>query len=166
MTMQEMYSLQEAIQHALDATNDGSTDEVVTWLRLHRRDVLDANEMTIERCGLGHLVREFRKKHKTPREAVTVRQICMDLGLEELDIDLEISVPRGDGIEICDWIDLDDATIDNLDAHALLLDEKATATAAKATNVRFLRQKAALIVPGRTDIPLRELRRIARGEAA
>lgn len=167
MTLSEMYSLRDAIQQALDATGDGTTAEVTRWLQLHRRDVLNANSLTIEREGLSHIIREYRKKEKSTHETISLHQFCMDFGLPDIDLDLEISVPRTvDGNPSCEWIDLEDATVDDLDAHEKLLEAKAAETLEKARNIRLLRNSAAQIVPNRTDIPMRELRRIARGEVA
>ena len=82
-----------------------------------------------------------------------------------MDLDDEISVPFDlDNILNCecDWPDLDDASIDDLDKHLLLRDAQQIAHQARTECVRRLRQAAARVVPGRTDIPLRELREIAR----
>jgi hypothetical protein len=163
MATNDVCTLQEAIRQALIATYGGATDEVIRWLRLKFRDVLDANSHTIEQAGLNSIIRSYRKKEKeAPEHAATVGQICLDFGLPHMNLDLEISVPGEEGVR---WIDIDDATIDDLDVHAMMLLEKASECAAKARHIRALRQEAARYAGGRTDIPLRELRERARSNA-
>jgi hypothetical protein len=62
-----------------------------------------------------------------------------------------------------DWLALDDATIDDLDKHLILRDAQEAAHIAKTKALRTLRQAAAQIVPGRTDIPIGDLQAIAAG---
>jgi len=165
MTLASHYTLQDAIEEALAKTNNGSTREVVRYLQMHYRQVIDDNWMTVSGCGLGQMVRLFRKKPTNKDLHARIESLCFDFGLEPLDLDDEISVPV-DMTNIlnseCDWPELDDATIDDLDKHLLLREAQEQAHQARTRCYRLLRQAAARVVPGRTDIPLRELRAIAR----
>jgi hypothetical protein len=163
MTLLQALSLQDAIQEALDATGGGTNHEVVVWLQTHRRKVLDANALTIEISGLNNIIRTYRKKGRTPKDHETISQICMDLGLGDLDLDLEISVPSADDdVDEVRWEERNEATVDDLDLHIMLMQDQHKALATKIDNEILFRQAAAAVVPGRTDIPVRELRRIAR----
>lgn len=165
MTLMSSYTLQDAIEDALEQTNNGSTRAVIRYMQLNHRKVIDANSLTIESVGLGSLVRQFRKKPPNKDVIARIQSLCFDFGLEPMDLDDEISVPL-DLANIlnseCDWPELDDATIDDLDKHLLLREAQESAHQAKTRCYRLLRQAAARVVPGRTDIPLRKLRQIAR----
>lgn len=165
MTLVQEYTLQEVIEKALRETGNGPTREVTRYLQTHHRKVLDDNSLTIEAIGLGTLIRAHRKKppHKNLYEKIS--NLCLDFGLEYMDLDDEISVPL-DMTNVlnseCDWPDIEDTTVDDLDKHLILRDAQEAAHVTKTQYVRALRQAAAQVVPGRTDIPLRELRVIAR----
>jgi len=165
MTLASSYTLQDAIEEALAKTNNGSTREVIRYLQMHHRKVLDDNSLTIESIGLGQMIRGFRKKPPSKDLHARIQSLCLDFGLDPLDLDDEISVPV-DMTNIlnseCDWPELDDATIDDLDKHLCLREAQEEAHKARTKCYRILRQAAAQVVPGRTDIPLRELRVIAR----
>ena len=156
--------LLEAIDDALARTNNGTTHEVIDYLQTHHRKVLDENAMTIENNGLGQLIRGRRKK-PDPVELVRKNEsLCFDFGLDYLDLDDEISVPIDMENVLnspCDWPQMDDATIEDIDKHLILRDAQEAVYAARTLAVRTLRHAAARVVPGRTDIPLRELRVIA-----
>lgn len=169
MTMTQQYSLQDAIDEALQKTNNGTTREVTRYLQMHHRKVLDDNSLTIEAVGLGSMIRQFRKKPPNRETHTKIQNLCFDFGLPYMDLDDEISVPIDMSNPLnseCDWPVLDDATIDDLDKHLVLRDAQQEAHAARTQCVRLLRQAAAKVVPGRTDIPLRELREIARDRGA
>ncbi len=166
MTFEQLYTLQDVVREALDKTNSGPTRDVIRWLQLNRRAVLDQNQMTIEVEGLGNIVRAERKKGANRESAPEIHSLCLDFGIETLDLPDEISVPTDmDNLLYChcEWEPLDDATIDDLDKHVLLLQAQISANVASVDSISILRQAAIRVVPGRTDIPLRELRRIARG---
>jgi hypothetical protein len=165
MTLTSSYSLQDAIEEALLKTGNGSTREVIRYLQVHHRRVLDDNSPAIESIGLGSMIRAFRKKPPKKDTYVRMQNLCLDFGLDPMDLDDEISVPA-DMTNIlnseCDWPELEDATIEDLDKHLALRDAQEAAHQAKTQRYRLLRQALARIVPGRTDIPIRELRAIAR----
>ena len=165
MTFTASISLQDAIRESLERTNNGSTREVIHHLQTHFRHVLDDNQMTIEHIGLGPLIRAQRKRPPEKDWAERIESLCFDFGLPTLDIEDEVSVPV-DMTNIlnseCDWPDLEDATIDDLDKHLQLREAQRVAHDARTQCYIQLRQAAAKVVPGRTDIPLRELRKIAR----
>jgi hypothetical protein len=166
MTFASSYTLQDAIEESLLKTNNGSTRDVIRYLQTHHCKVLDENSLTIEVSGLGNMIRAFRKKPPNKDWYEQAVSLCLDFGLEPMALDDEISVPLDvDGGILnseCDWPELEDATIDDLDKHLLLRDAQQRAFEARTRCVRLLRQAAASVVPGRTDIPLGELRIIAR----
>jgi hypothetical protein len=59
-------------------------------------------------------------------------------------------------------VKLEDATVDDLDKHLKLREAQRAAHEARTASYQILRQAMVKVVPGRTDIPLRVLRRIAR----
>jgi hypothetical protein len=162
------YNLQDAIRESIEQTNNGGTREVIRYLQMHFREVLDDNQMTIEHLGLGPLIRAQRKKPAYQDVERKIKNLCFDFGLPPLDLDDEISVPVDMANVLsseCDWPELDDATIDDLDKHFKLREAQRLAHDARTQCYLMLRQAAAKFVPGRTDIPLRELRRIAKGRS-
>jgi hypothetical protein len=165
MTITASYSLQDAIDEALEKTGNGGTREVTNYLQTHFRKILDANQPMIENIGLGPLIRAQRKKPPLQDYQEKIRQLCLDFNLPSLDLDDEVSVPI-DMTNIlnseCAWPELDDATVDDLDRHLKLREAQRVAHDARTRCYQILRQAAARVVPGRTDIPLRVLRRIAR----
>jgi hypothetical protein len=167
MTLTSEYSLQEAIDDAIQQTNNGSTRDVIRYLQMHYRKVLDDNSLTIEGVGLGSMIRAYRKKPTLKDRQEKIRNLCLDFGLDYLDLDDEISVPVDMNNVLnseCDWPDIEDATVDDLDKHLILRDAQEVAHAARTLALRTFRQAAAQVVPGRTDIPIRELREIVRGK--
>jgi hypothetical protein len=165
MTLTSDYSLHEVIEEAIEKTGNGSTRDVIRYLQTHHRRVLDDNSLTIESIGLGNLIRAYRKKPSRKDFQAKIHSLCLDFGLPDLDLDDEVSVPVDMSNVLnseCDWPDLDDATIDDLDKHLILREAQEQAHQARTKSIRLLRQAAARIMPGRTDIPLRELRKIAR----
>jgi len=165
MTFATHFTLQEAIAEALEQTNNGGTRDVIRHLQLNFRRILDENSMTIEALGLGQMIRAQRKKPPKKDYQERLCSLCLDFGLPVLDLDDEIAVPIDMtnvlGSE-CDWPELEDATIDDLDKHLQLRAAQQIAHDARTRNYVRLRQAAANVVPGQTDIPLRQLREIAR----
>ncbi len=165
MTLTQEYSLPAAIADALDRTNNGTTRAVIQYLQINHRKVLDENSLTIEGIGLGSLIRAYRKKPTQKDRDDKIKSLCFDFGLSPLDLDDEISVPVDMNNVLnceCDWPDIEDATIDDIDKHLILREEQEKAHAARTLALNTFRQAVARIVPGRTDIPIRELRKIAR----
>jgi hypothetical protein len=164
MTTDRAYTLIDVVDEGLAATNSAPTRDVIRWILMNRRFVLDDNCMTCYSGYLGQLIRARRKKKDAP--ATSIQELCFDFGMEVLDLPDEISVP----IDMnnlpgpCDWAQIDDATVDDLDKHLALLDAQIELDMMSRANIRKLRQVAAQVVPGRTDIPLRDLRGIARNE--
>jgi hypothetical protein len=165
MTFLANYNLQDAIRESLEKTNNGSTREVIHYLQINFREVLDDNQLTLEHIGLGPLIRAQRKKPPEQDVELKIRNLCLDFGLPPLDLDDEISVPINMTNILnseCDWPTLDEATIDDLDKHLALRAAQRQAHDARTLCYETLRQAAAQVVPGRTDIPFRKLREIAR----
>jgi hypothetical protein len=157
-------SLYEAIDDALEHTSNGATRAVIRYLQMYHRRVLDENSLTIEASGLGPMIRG-RRKRPDPKDLFARNQnFCLDFGLPYLDLDDEISVPLDlDNVlnSECDWPSIEDATIDDLDKHLILSDAQEAAHVAKTKMLRTLRQAAAKVVLGRTDIRIGDLRAIA-----
>jgi hypothetical protein len=167
MTLERIYTLQDVIDEALLATNGGQTRDVIRWLQMNRRQVLDDNRLTIEAEGLGNLIRTRRKKREPGVITPDVHNLCLDFGLEDLDLPQEISVPTDmENLPYCacNWPRLDDATLSDIDRHLALLDAQIELDITARATMRVFRQAAARVVPGRTDIPIRELRDIARSK--
>jgi hypothetical protein len=163
MTTDRAYTLMDVVDEGLAATNSAPTGDVIRWILMNRRHVLDENCMTCYSGYLGQLIRARRKKRDTP--PTSIQELCFDFGMELLDLPDEISVPTDIQNPIscpCEWPQIDDATVDDLDKHLVLLDAQIELDMASRANIKKLRQVAAQVVPGRTDIPLRDLRRIAR----
>lgn len=165
MTIDHVGTLDEAIAEALVATHHGSTPAVVRWLQLHRRGVIDQNLVVILQYGLGYLVRAFRKK-KDPsgKEAISIAQLCLDLGIPLTDLDTEISVPQDMNNIVYGpsaWVELcDDATAEDVEKHFIFLEETARANVTQAGHYRTLHQAMVRKGGGRTDIPMRDLRKM------
>lgn len=169
MTLVAEYGLMDAIDDALAKTNNGTTHNVIRYLQMNHRKVLDNNSLTIEGIGLGNLVRARRKKPESKDLHAKIQNLCFDFGLEYMDLDDEISVPiHLENIlnSECDWVDIEEVTVDDLDKNLMLRDAQQKAHEIRTECVRALRQAAARVVPGRTDIPLNKLRVIARGDLA
>jgi len=166
MTFEALYTLEDAFDEALKATCNAANRDVIRWLQIHKRNVLDDNRLTIESLGLNQMLRAFRKKREgSDVVSSKVESLCLDFGIPVLDLDDEISIPQDPENPLygaCDWIDLDNATVRQIDMHIELIDAQEAALHEKSANYRMLRQIVAQVVPGRTDIPLRELRAIAR----
>jgi hypothetical protein len=160
-----VYTLSEAIDEGLRETGNGETRSVIRWLQMNRRPALDDNSLIIEAEGLGNLIRAHRKKNVPHTPNGFIRNLCFDFGLSALELDEQISVPK-DAHDLvygpCEWPELNNATVDDLDKHIALLEAQAADMQFKAANYRQLRQAAAQVVPDRTDIPLHELRAILR----
>lgn len=163
MTLERVYTLMDVVDEGLAATNSAPTRDVIRWILMNRRLVLDENCLTCYSGHLGNLIRMRRKKKETA--STSIHSLCFDFGLEVLDLPDEISVPTDlNNLPYCpcEWPQIDDATVDDLDKHLMLLDAQIELDMTSRANIRELRQVAAQVVPGRTNIPLRELRRIAR----
>ena len=165
MTIAQVYTLMDVVDEALEKNPSAPTREVVNWLQTNHRATLDDNKLTIESEGLGNIVRSRRKRREPGIVTPEVRGLCLDFGLEVLDLPEEISVPTDiDNLPFCPckWPALEDATVDDLDKHLLLLDAQIALDMTSRANMRVLRQAAAKVIPARTDIPLKRLRVIAR----
>jgi hypothetical protein len=164
MTFEKAYTLLDVVDEGLLETNSAPTRDVVNWIIANRRYVLDDNCLTLYGGALADLVR-MRRKKKEPGANPETRNLCFDFGLETLPLPDEISVPTDmDNLPYCAcaWKEIDEATIDDLDKHLALLTAQIELNMSSRANFRILRQAASRIVPGRTDIALRELRKIAR----
>ena len=163
MTLERAYTLLDVVDEGLAATNSAPTRDVIRWILMNRRSVCDDNALTCYSGYLGQLIRARRKKKDAPN--TSIEELCFDFGLELLDLPDEISVPT-DMNNLpscpCDWPEINDATVSDLDKHLALLDAQIELDMTSRANIRRLRQVVAQVVPGRTDIPLRELRLLAR----
>jgi hypothetical protein len=166
MTFEQRFTLIEAIDATIDAMPGASVRDLVVWFRLHRRGVCDDNSETIGTLGLSQLFRE-RKKKRTPREEAATDNLCFDFGLPAMELDVEISIPlEKDNLLYgkCEWREIDDASIPNVEQHALYLDAQEQSIHAKAANYRLIiRAAKRFLKPGDPpDITLGILRERAR----
>lgn len=168
MTTNRTYTLVELVEEALEATGSAKTVEVRRWMQVNRRVILDEHFCEIEAEGLDAIIRRGRKSlDRSPEEEAAGFSLCLDFGLPHMPLPTEISVPvdmNNVAYGSCDWPSIDEATLDDLDKHMVLLKVQQVQLGVSHENILRLRQAAAAIVPGRTDIPLRVLREIARGE--
>jgi hypothetical protein len=166
MTLDRLYSLQDAYAAALEATHSGTIHQCRQWLLAHLPQVIEENERTLALIGLDAELREFRKKQSTPQEREESANFCLDLGMAEaVEAPMQFSLPKDpDNITSseCEWKPRMDVTVDDLDLHILMLLTKQEEVGKQIVNARAIRAAAARIVPGRTDIPLRELIRIRK----
>jgi hypothetical protein len=158
-------TLTDAMLEALRKAGTNSTREMSRWVRLHYRNIFDQHSETLSLEGLDQRLRSLRKKQAGAGQTVfDMAQLFLDLGLPKLDLDEEVSVPR-DMTDIvsgpCDWIEIEDVTVDHIDLHIELLDAKTDLNNRKTGDWRAMKQAMLRIGKGRTDIPMRELRRIA-----
>lgn len=166
MTAIQLQTLQDVIDLALDTLKGKRGREVVAWIRERYPEILAEHDYELANEGLEVRIRERRKDRSSIEEAKTSRNLCLDFGLPVLQLDSEISIPRDLNDLIyggSNWKEADDATLDDLDAHILLLEAQAAANLAKADNCRRIRQAAARFANGNRKLTLGELRQIARG---
>jgi hypothetical protein len=167
MTMEQIYTLREVVREACCALPGASVYDTVSWIRRHRRKVVEENFETLSYQALAILVRAERKS-RPPEVDDYSENLALDFGLTPVPLDREISVPKDLENPIaggCDWRELEEATIRDLDAHILLLRATARATDLQAEHYNNLRQAAMRHNPnGNLNMTIRELRRIARGE--
>lgn len=169
MTLERLYTLEDVIDEALEATDSAPTPDVVHWILTHHPEVIDGNQLTLNEISLGVLVREHRKKKKKRVDAKTLSRILTlfdDLGLDPLEVDDEISIPL-DPDDILygktEWRDLlEDATANDVWLHMELLKVTSEACLSKRDRYDILRQKMVIIGNGRTDIPMHQLREMAQ----
>lgn len=165
MTLDCVQTLDHAIEEGIRATHHGATRDVVSWLQTHCRGILDENSLTIEAEGLGNLIRAHRKRKPSVDSEASIYNLCLDFGLPSLDLDREVSVPTDMKNLLycaCDWLDIEDATLADIDKHIVLEQAQMSALDVSIGNWQHFRQSVAHVVPGRDDIPIRELRVIAR----
>lgn len=165
MTLTQLQTLQDVIDEALDTLKGAPCRDVVAWIRTNYPEVLAQHAAELADEGLATRIRERRKQRSPIEETKTSRNLCLDFDLPELGLDSEISIPRDLDDLIyggTDWKEADDATIDDIDAHILLLEAQAAANLAKADNWRRVRQAAARYARGNHHLTLGELRRMAQ----
>jgi hypothetical protein len=167
-----MYTLGEVIREALDELPGASVHDIVNWIRMNHRQVIEDNFETISYQGLSAMVRAARKIHPRKEDDDYAESLCFDFGLPPMAFDKEISVPRDmDNLtkSVCDWPELEETTVRDFDKHIKLLIATGNATLTRATDCQALRDAAMQFSPnGDIDVTIGELRRIAqrrRGKA-
>ena len=164
MTMEQIVTLQEVIREACQKLPGANTHDTVNWIRRNYRKIIEDNFETLSYRALSVLVRAERKSR--PPEPEIHPSLFQDFELEPMQLDREISIPNDLENPInggCDWRELEESTIRQIDAHIVLLDATAAATTAQANRYRRFRQAAMRYSPdGSLDITIGELRKIAR----
>jgi hypothetical protein len=166
MTLEQIQTLEEAIDDALDILKGASTRDIVNWIRLNRRRIFDDNLETLGTEGLEARIRMRRKKRAPIEEAKSSGNLCFDFGLPAMELDTEVSIPSDMENLLygpCEWKEPDDASIRDIDKHVLLLEAQGRSALARADSWRAVRQAAARFADGDLDLTLGELRRLARG---
>src|SRR5215469_7350223 len=169
MTMEQIRYLNEVIREGIDNNPAARTYEVVCWIRDHYAGVIEENSITLINDGLADRIRREHKARPPLGEITDFSEnLCLDFGIELMQFDQEISVPRDTENlinSVCDWPKLEDASIRAFDKHIALLKAIAEATLAHASGCEILRQAAMKHNPdGSLDRTIGELRQIARGE--
>lgn len=165
MTLEQLQTLEETIDEALEANPGGSVRQIALWIRLNRRAIFDQNLETLGTEGLEAQIRQRRKTRDPDDETKSSENLCLDFDLPPMDLDTEVSVPRDLNnlpYSECDWKESDDLTLEDIDRHIALLEAQSNAALAQADSWRRIRQAASKVARGRTDLTLGELRRRAR----
>lgn len=167
MTIAQYQSILDAVDEALLTIGSAPTKEIVQWIRCNRPETISAHAVELEDWALADVVRRRRKMHSVKQVGFQQASLFQDFGLPEMDLDVEISVPRD--LEnltygACDWKDLEEeATIDDIDRHIQWLRAQAAYLTTKAESYTRFRQRIIRFSPGRrTNITVRELRVLAR----
>lgn len=166
MRLAQLQKLEDVIDEALDTLKGARCREIVVWIRERYAEILVEHSNQLIEEELEARIRNRRKQRPLAEETKTSRNLCLDFGLPELQLDSEVSVPRDLNDLLygkSDWKEADDATLREIDAHILLLEAQAAANLAKAGNWRRIRQAAARYANDNLDLTLGELRRVARG---
>ncbi len=167
MTLEQLDTLENLIDEALNILKNAQRHQVVSWIRERYPHVLEEHSQELIDEGLTARVRRRRKQRAPLKEDKASRNLCFSFGLPAMQLDSEISIPRDfDNLLYgeSDWKEADDATLEEIDAHILLLEAQARANFAKADNWRKVRQAAARYAHGDLTLTLRKLRLRARGE--
>jgi hypothetical protein len=167
MTVEQIFTLREVVRIACQEMPRGSVHHTVSWIVEHHLPTLDDNSLTLYTKALAIMVREERKGRVTPETTLYHENLCLDFGLPPMPFDREISIPCDLNNPInggCEWCELEEASIRNLDAHVVLLRATAAASVAAAEHYIALRQAAMRYNPdGDLDRTIGELRALARG---
>jgi hypothetical protein len=167
MTMEQIFTLREVVRIACQEMPRCSVQQTVSWIVEHHLPTLDDNSLTLYNKALSVMVREERKGGVTPEITLYHENLCLDFGIEPTPFDREISIPCDLNNPVsggCEWRELEEASIRNLDAHVILLRATAAANVAMAEQYVTLRNAAMRHNPdGDLDRTIGELRQLARG---
>jgi hypothetical protein len=162
-----IHTLTEAMQEAIRRSEGKKVRDLSAWVAIHYRSIVDQYSETLLLEALDARIRILRKKQAESGETLAdIRQLCLDLGTDKLDLDDEVSVPldreNPAAYGECDWITLGEATAEQIEAHILLMQMQIKYEAKKLRDYKTLREAMLRIGKGRTDIPIDELRKIAK----
>jgi hypothetical protein len=151
---------------ALDPNNPVrvSNREVLEWLRANHPEMSEFDVQMADSAWESRI--GARRKARLPVEEIRAsKQICLDLGLDQMELDSEISIPRDrdnplrGGVE---WKEPDDATIEEIESHIQLLRAMEYANREKADNWTRVLRAALPFCGGNREMIFGEARRIAR----
>lgn len=165
MTQEQLQTLEQVIDEALDLNPGGSVRGIALWIRLHKRSVFDQNLETLGTQGLEAQIRARRKARDPNDDTKSSGSLCLDFGLPIMDLDTEVSVPLDMEhlpYSECEWKEPDDLTLDDIDRHIALLEAQGRSAFKQADEWRLVRQAAAKVARGRTDLTIKELRKRSR----
>lgn len=169
MTLDEMQSLDDAIDAGLEATYSGPTRHVARWIRFNREKVIEANWQTIADEGLCNLIRRRRKHKPTHADTIRVQTLCFQLGLPHLNLNTEISRPRDMKNVLfgrVDWVPIQQSTVRDLKKHYVLLQAQGGSIQEQANDILLVIQAAQRIAPGQEDMALEVIAGMAHGKSA
>jgi len=161
-----IHTLTEAMQDAIRKSGSKKVRDMSAWVAMHHRSIVDQYSETLLLEALDARMRTQLKKQAESGETLAdIDQLCLDLGIYKLELDDEVSVPLDKEKPMYwefDWIALEDATAEQIEAHILLMQAQLHYEAKKLKDYTTLKTRMLQIGNGRTDLPISELRRMAK----
>jgi hypothetical protein len=170
MTILQLETLQDVIDEALDQFRGTKGNrEIAAWMRENYPHIIQENVEMLSEEGLRAIIRSRRKGRPVLEDARSIHNLCLDFGLAAMELSTEISIPEdrtnplGCAVE---WKEPDDADIEEIEAHIVLLRATAAATVNKADNWALVVDVARRYQYPAERVCLGELRRRARENRA
>lgn len=166
MTLIELETLQEATDDALEKfRGTKSNQEILDWLKINYPKILKENNDFVFDYGMRMYIRARRKGRPAAEEQRAAANLCFDFSLPQMELDTEISIPADLenplGSEVA-WKEPDDATLEEIRAHIILLRATAVFTLETADNWERIERAARIYqLPGEEAV-LKVLRKRAR----
>jgi hypothetical protein len=161
---EKVTTIRQAIYLGITATKNASNFAVAEWLDKHYPKLVKEFHDSHKLDMLAKLIGTVRTDERKAQVTIS-RQACLDLGMEPIELDEQISRPRDPKNPIyggTDYTDFDDGTIRLMREHAAFLRQQAAHTVSKAENWERYIQKAFVFADGDIDMPNREIRRRAK----